>query len=99
MGINSRPTDPADICESDKAKLVAIYGRVCPGDVLKNDDPRRDCIAGEVLDMGLAPTLAAALQVIAWWDPVAENLKPIVIGVRRSFRRLKLEGQYGSATA
>ena len=97
--MEARPTDPTTICPADKAKLVALYGRVCPSDILSSDDPRRDCIAAEVLDMGLAPTVEAALQVISWWDPVTENLKPIVVGVRRSFGRLKLEGRYGSAPA
>ena len=90
------PIDPAIIREADKVKLIALYGRVCPSDVLANNDPRRDCIAAEMLDIGLAYSPDSALQVIAWWDPVVENLKPIVASVRRSFRSLKLEGQYGA---
>ena len=90
------PTDPAKICSADKGKLVKIYARVCPKDVLSEDDPRRDTIAAEMLDVGLAATADEALKVIAWWDPLPEqNLKPIVAGVRRSFRNLKLAGQYG----
>lgn len=92
------PIDPATIREADKVKLIALYGRVCPSDVLANDDPRRDCIAAEMLDIGLAASPDSALQVIAWWDPLVENLKPIVASVRRSFRHLKLEGNYGAYT-
>lgn len=99
MSICAQPTDAGTISEADKAKLIALHGRVCPADVVAVDDPRRDCIAAEILDMGLAATADAALQVIAWWDPVTENLKPIVAGVRRSFGRLKLEGRYGSIPA
>lgn len=93
------PTDPGSITVADKAKLLAIYCRLCPADVLADDDPRRDSIAAEVLEMGLAATSEDAMQVIAWWDPVAENLRPIVSGVRRSFRNLKLDGLYGAGTA
>ncbi|OEZ52998.1 hypothetical protein JAB5_27560 [Janthinobacterium sp. HH103] len=91
---SSVPIDPATIREKDKVKLIALYGRVCPNDVLTSDDPRRDCIAAEMLDIGLANSSDSALQVIAWWDPLIENLKPIVASVRRSFRNLKLEGHY-----
>lgn len=94
MTTKKRPLDPGIITESDKRKLIAIYSRVCPKDVPEKDDPRRDLIAAEMLEVGLASTPEEALQVIAWWEPVAENLKPIVAGVRSSFRRLKLEGKY-----
>lgn len=97
MNDTSAPTDPADIGEADKVKLIALYSSVCPEDVLVKDDPRRDVIAAEMLDIGLAPSPEAALQVIAWWDPIADNLKPIVTAVRRSFSRMKLEGRYGAA--
>lgn len=91
------PVDPATICQADKDKLIELYGRVCPADVLASDDPRRDCIAAEMLDIGLAPSPESALEVIAWWDPVVENLEPIVAGVRRSFGRMKLQGRYGTS--
>lgn len=96
MIASSAPTDPADIGEADRVKLIALYARLCPEDVVAIDDPRRDVIAAEMLDIGLAPSPEAALQVIAWWDPIADNLRPIVAGVRRSFSRLKLEGRYGA---
>ena len=99
MRTSNLPTDPATICDGDKAKLVALYSRVCPDDVLAGNDPRRDCIAAEMLDIGLAPSPKAAMEVIAWWDPIQENLKPIVTGVRRSFRSLKLEGSYEAASS
>lgn len=90
-----KPTDPDRINPADRAKLIAIYNRVCPNDLLEHDDPRLPVIAAEMLDVGLAPTPTAALRVIAWWDSYPENLKPIVDGVRRSFKRLKLDGSYG----
>lgn len=61
----SAPIDPATTHEKDKVKLIALYARVCPSDVLANDDPRRDCIAAEMLDIGLADSPDSALQVIA----------------------------------
>jgi len=88
-------TDPVKIAEADKEKLVALYNRVCHNDVVAKDDPCRDAIATEILDIGLATSPEAALEVIAWWDPITDNLRPIVAGVRRSFRSLKLEGHYG----
>lgn len=91
-----KPTDPDCISPADRPKLVAVYQRVCPNDQLADTDPRRSVIAAEMLDVGMAPTPDAALQVIAWWDSRPENLKPIVEDVRRSFRRLKLEGSYGT---
>lgn len=97
MNVTDKPTDPATICLGDKAKLLALYTRLCPEDILASDDPRRDSIVAEILDIGLAPNADAALQVIAWWDPVADNLKPMVAGVRRSFGRMKLEGRYSTA--
>lgn len=89
-----RQTDPAIICEADKAKLIALYERVCPEEVIAVDDPRRDCIAAEMLDIGLAPNAKAGLEVIAWWDPIHENLKPTVAKVRKRFRSVKLLGSY-----
>jgi hypothetical protein len=92
-----KPTDPDCINQADLEKLVAIYQRVCPNDQLADNDPWRPVIAAEMLDVGMAPTPEAALQVIAWWDSHPENLKPIVDDVRRSFKRMKLEGSYGAA--
>ena len=89
-------TDPDTITPSDQAKLIAIYERVCPADTVPPDDPRRAVIAAEMLDVGLARTPEDALLVIASWDSHPENIKPIVEGVRRSFRRLKLEGTYST---
>jgi len=68
MKVISAPTDPADIGEVDKVKLIALYSRVCPEDVLANDDPRRDVIAAEMLDIGLALSPEAAMQVIGAVD-------------------------------
>jgi hypothetical protein len=59
------PVEPATICQADKDKLIELYGRVCPADVLASDDPRRDVIAAEMLDIDLAPSAEAAMQVIA----------------------------------
>ncbi len=51
-----------------------------------------------MLDIGLAPPADEAIKVIAWWDPIIDNLRPVITGARRSFRHLKLEGVCGATT-
>lgn len=97
---SSVPIDPATIREKDKVKLIALYGRVCPNDVLTSDDPRRDCIAAEMLDIGLANSSDSALHRLV--GPFDRELKadsckrPSVLPeseTGRPLRRLSLRGQ------
>jgi hypothetical protein len=41
------PSDPGKIPETDKAKLIALYSRLCPAELVTVDDPRRDTIAAD----------------------------------------------------
>jgi hypothetical protein len=86
-----RPTDPDTIAPADQAKLIAVYKRLCPDDQVTNDDPRRPVIAAEVLDVGRAPSVKDALEVIQYWRlPPAWALE-FVSSVRRSVGRMKLQ--------
>lgn len=85
------PTDPDTIRPADQAKLLAVYQRLCPDDVVTADDPRRPVIAAEILDVGRAPTVKEALDVIDYWRQPAEWAFEFVSSVRRSVRQMKLE--------
>lgn len=85
------PTDPDTISPADQVKLLAVYMRLRPGDQVTDDDPRRPIIAAEVLDVGRAPSITAALEVIEYWRQPAAWAIEIVSSVRRSVSRMKLQ--------
>jgi hypothetical protein len=84
-------TDPDSIAAPDQAKLIAVYERLCPDDVIAVDDPRRGMIAAEVYDVGTAATLKEALQVIQWWGQDSVQTKEFVIATRRAVSRMKFQ--------
>lgn len=51
------PTDPESISAADQTKLIAVYERLCPDDIVALDAPRRPVIAAEMMDTGSASTL------------------------------------------
>lgn len=85
-----KPTDPDALDPVDRAKLIALYERLCPDDLVAPDDPRRPVIAAEVLDVGRAPTLDEALDVIEYWRLPPAWARELAISVRRSVGRMSL---------
>jgi hypothetical protein len=86
-----KPTDPDTITPADQAKLIAMYMRLCPDDQVTDDDPRRSVFAAEILDVGRAPSITAALEVIEYWRQPAAWAIEFVSSVRRSVGRMKLQ--------
>jgi hypothetical protein len=86
-----RPTDPDTIAPADQAKLIAVYRRLCPDDQVTDDDPRRSVIAAEVLDVGRAPTVKDALEVIEYWRQPSAWANEFVSSVRKSVARMRLQ--------
>jgi hypothetical protein len=86
-----KPTDPDNISPADQTKLIAVYTRLCPDDQVTDDDPRRPVIAAEVLDVGRAPTVKDALELIEYWRQPTEWATEFVASVRRSIGRMKLQ--------
>jgi len=84
-------TDPDTITSADQVKLIAVYTRLCPDDQVTEDDPRRPLIAAEVLDVGRAPTIADALEVIQYWRQPADWAVEFASSVRRAVCRMKLQ--------
>jgi hypothetical protein len=89
-----KSTDPDTIAPTDQAKLIAVYKCLCPDDQMTDDDPRRPVIAAEVLDVGRAPNITAALEVIEYWRQPAAWAIEFVSSVRRSVGRMKLQANY-----
>ncbi|WP_039784145.1 hypothetical protein [Herbaspirillum huttiense] len=85
------PTDPEKIAAADQSKLIVLYERLCPDDIVALDDPRRPSIAAEVLDVGRAENIAEALSVIEWWRQPEAWARTFVTSVRRSYARMKFE--------
>ena len=89
--------DPDFICAQDRTKLVAIYEKVCPADILLADDQRRPIIAAEMLEVGLAETVDQGMRFIQWWNPRdLADIRNIVLSIRRSFAKLKLKCDYAA---
>jgi len=83
-------TDPTTIPDDDQEKLIRLYERLCPDELVSADDPRRPAIAAEMFDIGLAPSPAAALEVISWWGLPEVWAKEFIRQARRAFPRMKL---------
>ena len=75
-----------DIC-----KLIGVYVRLCPDDLVSDDDPRRVVIAREVLEVGRAASVDEAITVIRWWGQSDEWNRYFVRIVRGSVRRMKFD--------
>lgn len=85
------PADPDSISKADKVKLMKVYKRLCPDDLVTPDDPRYNTIAAEVLDIGRAPTFREALEIVGYWKLSEAWSHEFAESVRRSFARMKLE--------
>jgi hypothetical protein len=50
------------------SKYLKVYELLCPDDNIRQDDPRRNDIIGEMKNIHKAKTIEEAAEVILWWD-------------------------------
>jgi len=50
------------------SKYLRIYETLCPDDPIDEEDPRRRAILAEMREIHRAPTEAAAVVIIEWWQ-------------------------------